>query len=705
MRIIVLVMAIVTMLLLYMLTIATGHASILSDYFWWIFGFNALALLVLLGIVGKQLWQLWQDGRKRVFGTRIAKRLALMFVLVTVLPGLFLFGVSAQFIRHSINSWFGNETEVALERSLNLSKVALEGSVEDALRDAVPLQIELARALSFQENPMPLLQQRLRQPEGYRQLATWDMHKQRWLAKVGGGQQFDWPLLSRSDVQTLQQQGAIGGLESIHDTLYIRGWVSIPNVDNADIILFFRKPVPKAIAQDAILIEAARGKYADLSYAKRGLQTFFLMTLLMATLLAMSLALAVALYFSRRFVAPLSALADGTRAVAQGDFSQKSPVLRADEMGMLSSLFNRMTEQLDVAQQVAERNRQQQEAARAYLEQVLASLTTGVISLNAQGVMRSYNDSAEHILGMDLSLAEYHSLQDWGHISSQWAVLGQIIVQVLGKVDDNAPVQMDYVGQDKAQILLIKATRITYEQMSHTVIVFDDVTDLVQAQKEAAWGEVAKRLAHEIRNPLTPIQLSAERLAWKLQDKLAEDDVRILIRSTDTIVKQVAALKDMVEAFRNYARSPALRPVVQDLRQVVGEVLVLYESSNCQFQSDLGKIPLKVRIDTALMRQVLHNLFKNAAEAAEIAEQPLVTVEACLDGNAVSLVIANNGKSFNPSILATAFEPYVTDKKNGTGLGLSVVKKIIDDHQGKITITNQDSGGAVIRIILPNVEE
>ena len=190
-----------------------------------------------------------------------------------------------------------------------------------------------------------------------------------------------------------------------------------------------------------------------------------------------------------------------------------------------------------------------------------------------------------------------------------------------------------------------------------------------------------------------------------MQDKLAEDDARILIRSTDTIVKQVAALKDMVEAFRNYARSPALRPVVQDLRQVVGEVLVLYESSNCQFQSDLGKMPLKVRIDTALMRQVLHNLFKNAAEAAEEDEHPLVNVKAEIEGDVVSLVIANNGKSFNPNILATAFEPYVTDKKNGTGLGLSVVKKIIDDHQGKITIANQNAGGAVIRIILPNVEE
>lgn len=705
MRLVLLGVAVVIMLLLYMLTIATGHASILSDYFWWIFGCNAIALCILLFIVGKQLWQLWRDGRKRVFGSRIAKRLTLMFVLVTVLPGLFLFVVSAQFIRHSINSWFGNETEVALERSLNLSKIALEGSVDDALRDAVPIQIELARALSFQENLNQLLTKKAQRTDGYRQLAVWDAGKQQWLARVGGGQQFDWPQLSKDNMATLRQQGSVGGLESIHDTLYIRGWLLIPSIGSEESILFFRKPVPKAIAQDAILIEAARAKYADLSYAKRGLQTFFLMTLLMATLLAVSLALVLALYFSRRFVAPLSALADGTRAVAQGDFSQKSPVLRADEMGMLSSLFNRMTEQLDAAQQVAERNRQQQEAARAYLEQVLASLTTGVISLNAMGCLRSYNDSAEQILGMDLSLAEQQAVNDWGHISSQWAVLAQIIIEVLGKIDEDVPVQMDYVGQDQAQILLIKATRITYEQMSHTVIVFDDVTDLVQAQKEAAWGEVAKRLAHEIRNPLTPIQLSAERLAWKLQDKLGEDDARILVRSTDTIVKQVAALKDMVEAFRNYARSPALRPVKQDLRQVVGEVLVLYEGSNCHFQVDLGKIPLNVRIDTALMRQVLHNIFKNAAEAADESEQPTVTVDATFNETTVSLVVANNGKSFNPSILAKAFDPYVTDKKNGTGLGLAVVKKIIDDHQGKITINNQDSGGAVIRIILPKVEE
>ncbi|AUZ06452.2 MULTISPECIES: ATP-binding protein [Vitreoscilla] len=704
MRLFVIAVAIITMLLLYMLALATGHASIFSDYFWWIFGFNALALGMLLFSVGRQVWQLWRDGRKRVFGARIAKRLTMMFAIVAILPGLFLFGVSAQFIRHSIDSWFGNETEVALERSLNLSKVALNGSVEDALRDAVPLQIEMARALVFHDDVALALSGRL-QRGGYRQLALWDQENKKFVEKVGGGGQFDWPELTQQDWQRLHKDGSIGNLESVQNTLYINGWLMIPQVDESNVILFFRKPVPESIAQDAVLIEAARAKYAELSYAKQGLQAFFVMTLLMATVLAISLALLLAVYFSRRFVAPLSALADGTRAVAQGDFSQKSPVLRTDEMGILSSLFNRMTEQLDVAKQQAEKNRHQQEVARAYLEQVLASLSTGVISLNANGYLRTYNDSAEQILGMDLMAAETLPVEQWGQLGTQWGVLAKIIEETCLKMGDTAPLQMDYIGVDQAQILLVKAAPIIYEDMSHTVIIFDDVTDLVSAQKEAAWGEVAKRLAHEIRNPLTPIQLSAERLAWKLQDKLSEDDARILVRSTDTIVKQVAALKEMVEAFRNYARSPSLRPVKQDLRQVVNEVLVLYEGSICNFQADLGNIPLMVRIDTALMRQVLHNIFKNAAEAAELAERPQVDIIAWSNEQTVTLTVANNGQSFQPAILAKAFEPYITDKKNGTGLGLAVVKKIIDDHQGKITLANQESGGAIIRIILPKMEE
>lgn len=261
---------------------------------------------------------------------------------------------------------------------------------------------------------------------------------------------------------------------------------------------------------------------------------------------------------------------------------------------------------------------------------------------------------------------------------------------------------MKYAAPDDAKILLGKATVLPEDNGNGVVMVIDDITVLIHAQKEAAWGEVAKRLAHEIRNPLTPIQLSAERLAWKLGGKLDEQDAQILTRSTDTIVKQVAALKEMVEAFRNYARSPSLKLENQDLNALIGDVLALYEAGPCRFAAELAGEPLMVAADTTAMRQVLHNIFKNAAEAAEEADVPEVRVksEAGQDGRIV-LTVCDNGKGFGREMLHNAFEPYVTDKPAGTGLGLPVVKKIIEEHGGRISLSNQDAGGACVRIILP----
>ena len=505
--------------------------------------------------------------------------------------------------------------------------------------------------------------------------------------------------------EELQRHGSSRSVTSINGKLYAQGWLALPAAQEKGKALFFRRPIPDNVARDAELIENARSKYAELTYAKQGLQTFFLITLLAAALLSIMLALVIALYFARRFIEPILSLAEGAKAVAQGDFSQPRPVYRNDELGQLTRLFNHMTEQLAIAREAEELNRIRQEAARHYLETVLESLTAGVITLDETGRLKTLNRSAENILGLPLSELSGSNWHDWPQSVPQYLLLTELFQTILVTKHTGKPVQTAYTGGDEARILLAKATPLPADNGGGTVLVFDDITLLVRAQKEAAWGEVAKRLAHEIRNPLTPIQLSAERLAWKLQDKLGEQDAQILARSTDTIIKQVAAMKEMVEAFRNYARAPALKLEKQDLNKIIEEVLLLYEAGACTFDAVFSNIPAVMYADTTAMRQVLHNIFKNAAEAAEEAAQPEVHIHTDNTDGKITLTVTNNGKSFSKDMLANAFEPYVTDKPTGTGLGLPVVKKIVEEHGGRIALSNPAEGGACVKITLPALVE
>ena len=505
--------------------------------------------------------------------------------------------------------------------------------------------------------------------------------------------------------EELQRHGSSRSVTNINGKLYAQGWLALPAPQEKGKALFFRRPIPDNVARDAELIENARSKYAELTYAKQGLQTFFLITLLAAALLSIMLALVIALYFARRFIEPILSLAEGAKAVAQGDFSQPRPVYRNDELGQLTRLFNHMTEQLAIAREAEELNRIRQEAARHYLETVLESLTAGVITLDEAGRLKTLNRSAENILGLPLSELSGSNWHDWPQSVPQYLLLTELFQTILATEHTGKPVQTAYTGGDEARILLAKATPLPADNGGGTVLVFDDITLLVRAQKEAAWGEVAKRLAHEIRNPLTPIQLSAERLAWKLQDKLGEQDAQILARSTDTIIKQVAAMKEMVEAFRNYARAPALKLEKKDLNKIIEEVLLLYEAGACTFDAVFSNIPAVMYADTTAMRQVLHNIFKNAAEAAEEAAQPEVHIHTDNTDGKITLTVANNGKSFSKDMLANAFEPYVTDKPTGTGLGLPVVKKIVEEHGGRIALSNPAEGGASVKITLPALVE
>ena len=689
--------------LVYSLTLATNSGSPLSEYFWWLIAAGGLIVTILLAMLLRYGWLLLRHNRHNMLGSRLTRRLALMFTLIAVLPGLFLFGVSAQFISYSINSWFGNDTAQALESSLTLSKSALDNTIDNTIEQAAALQVEIisrtsmggtaAEALRLSGETARFSQVGLYNPaDGTTEL-------------ISNPAALPPPPAEKEVAEELQRHGSSRSVTNINGKLYAQGWLALPAAQEKGKALFFRRPIPDNVARDAELIENARSKYAELTYAKQGLQTFFLITLLAAALLSIMLALVIALYFARRFIEPILSLAEGAKAVAQGDFSQPRPVYRNDELGQLTRLFNHMTEQLAIAREAEELNRIRQEAARHYLETVLESLTAGVITLDEAGRLKTLNRSAENILGLPLSELSGSNWHDWPQSVPQYLLLTELFQTILATEHTGKPVQTAYTGGDEARILLAKATPLPADNGGGTVLVFDDITLLVRAQKEAAWGEVAKRLAHEIRNPLTPIQLSAERLAWKLQDKLGEQDAQILTRSTDTIIKQVAAMKEMVEAFRNYARAPALKLEKQDLNKIIEEVLLLYEAGACTFDAVFSNIPAVMYADATAMRQVLHNIFKNAAEAAEEAAQPEVHIHTDNADGQITLTVANNGKSFSKDMLANAFEPYVTDKPTGTGLGLPVVKKIVEEHGGRIALSNPAEGGACVKITLPALVE
>ena len=689
--------------LVYSLTLATNSGSPLSEYFWWLIAAGGLIVTILLAMLLRYGWLLLRHNRHNMLGSRLTRRLALMFTLIAVLPGLFLFGVSAQFISYSINSWFGNDTAQALESSLTLSKSALDNTLDNTIEQAAALQVEIisrtsmggtaAEALRLSGETARFSQVGLYNPaDGTTEL-------------ISNPAALPPPPAEKEVAEELQRHGSSRSVTNINGKLYAQGWLALPAPQEKGKALFFRRPIPDNVARDAELIENARSKYAELTYAKQGLQTFFLITLLAAALLSIMLALVIALYFARRFIEPILSLAEGAKAVAQGDFSQPRPVYRNDELGQLTRLFNHMTEQLAIAREAEELNRIRQEAARHYLETVLESLTAGVITLDETGRLKTLNRSAENILGLPLSELSGSNWHDWPQSVPQYLLLTELFQTILATEHTGKPVQTAYTGGDEARILLAKATPLPADNGGGTVLVFDDITLLVRAQKEAAWGEVAKRLAHEIRNPLTPIQLSAERLAWKLQDKLGEQDAQILARSTDTIIKQVAAMKEMVEAFRNYARAPALKLEKQDLNKIIEEVLLLYEAGACTFDAVFSNIPAVMYADTTAIRQVLHNIFKNAAEAAEEAAQPEVHIHTDNTDGKITLTVTNNGKSFSKDMLANAFEPYVTDKPTGTGLGLPVVKKIVEEHGGRIALSNPAEGGASVKITLPALVE
>lgn len=694
--------------MLFLLASAGADTDLFERKYRLLIRLNVGFVLFLMGVVGYLLWRLRRRLNAGVFGSRLALRLLLIFSLMAVLPGALVYAVSVQFLGKSIESWFDVKVDRALEGGLNLGRKILDNRLEELRYMAGAAAV----TLSASDPLVPALNKLLEQSQV--QEATLFNQDGSVLASTDENSSGRVPeALSMETMREVQMEKLHSSVESIPDKgLYLRVLALIDPrgpTENAHVLQLLQQ-VPEPLAEDAEIVQAAYRDYQELLLSREGLKSLYGVTLTLALLLSLFSALAAAFLISERLSAPLGMLAEGTRAVAQGDFSRRHPVRSRDELGVLTESFNLMTQQLEEARMTAQRNQQEVESARAYLENILANLSSGVLVFDKGLRMRTANLSAEQILNVSLSGLKGLTIAECA--ARQPRLISFITGILEGFRSENREewqCQVERPRDGVHQVLLLRGTRLPQVSGGGGVVVFDDVTNLLQAQRIAAWGEVARRLAHEIKNPLTPIQLSAERVQHKLAGRLSKEDAQILKRSTDTIVNQVEALKKMVNEFSEYARAPELEFHLLDLNALVREVLALYEASSAvvsdvpQPHIDLAlasDLPA-VRGDSARLRQVIHNLLQNALDTLAGTLDPAIMVRTEIVPEGVRFSVSDNGGGFPEQVKARVFEPYVTTKTKGTGLGLPIVKKIVEEHSGTIKIENIRPRGARIAITLP----
>jgi nitrogen fixation/metabolism regulation signal transduction histidine kinase len=678
-------------ILLFLLASASANTALFAENYPWLLAINGIAAVALLVLVGLQLRRLRRDVRGGVFGSRLKTRLLLMLSLMAVLPGALVYGVSMQFAVKSIDSWFDVRVDAALEGGLNLGRSVLETLQADLLTKARDAALDLGDDAFVSPSRM----NRLREQAGA-QTATLLTLSGQVLSSSSGELGSLLPSFPASAQLRAARSGR--GLALIGDAegggLMVRALAPVTggglNLDPR--ILQLTLAVPASIAKSAESVEAAHRDYQELQLGRAGLKRIYTLTLTLALLLALFAAIALAFFLAERLARPLLILAEGTQAVAAGDFTPRATVEASDELGVLTHSFNSMTHQLGEARAQAEHHRQETEAAQAYLESVLANLSAGVLAFDLRFRLRASNRGALAILGDDLVGFEETRLQDW----PRHETLAGAIIEGFARRGGEWQEQLEIARPDGiAQALLVRGTVLPAAGGGGYVVVFDDITRLIAAQRSAAWGEVAQRLAHEIKNPLTPIQLSAERLQFKLADQLTGPSRELLDRATQTIVNQVEAMKNMVNDFRDYARTPLPQLAAIDLRELLGEILALYENSRAPLlvapSASAEPLPA-VLADSNQLRQVLHNVLTNAQDALAEVTDARITITLGREGARARLTVADNGPGFPPQILSRAFEPYVTTKSKGTGLGLAIVKKIVDDHGGEIRLANNHGG-------------
>ena len=702
---------VLALLLISLLTGVSANTEFLDRYFVWLYAANIVVGITLLLVIISLAVTLAIRWRQGYFGTKLIVKLAMIFGLVGVLPGAILYSVSLQFVSRSIESWFDVKVESALDAGLQLGRLALESELNKFALSGSNLLADLSDSGEINAAQWS----KFCKISASDQISISDAEGRLKVKHRCDGSLFVDEITSYEQFQQAQRTGRNAFVEDVTNSL---------NADNFRLTAIYRLNSVEYLRISRMLtgtqndnirkVQQAYSGYQEKALGRLGLRKMYIGSLTLTMFLALFIAVALALILGRQLALPLLMLLRGTQAVAQGDLSPKPEINTGDELGLLTRQFNMMTKQLADA-------RESLQESKDFSESILVNLTAGVCVLDANFKLLIANSGAKRILERDVTPLLGKSLgtiPELAHFDEMVREAFRVNTVPVGRDDSSlssagTTSQTSWQRQielypspdsdenNSSQTLLARGTKLASGQH---IIVFDDITDVITAQRSVAWGEVARRLAHEIKNPLTPIQLSAERIFQKLTGKVPQDQEDFIAKSTKTIVNQVQAMKQMVNDFRDFARTPTPVLVPVNLNNLVKEVLGLYEGSKIHLNLD-ESCP-KILGDATQLRQVMHNLLQNAIDASLENQGPqeieVGTETISYEGTQgqeeqmVRITVSDSGHGFSPRILSRAFEPYITTKSKGTGLGLAVVKKIIDEHGARIELKNREKNGVII---------
>ena len=700
MKYIITIVSFIGISLLILLAKAISNSDLISsDSFRALLGLNILFIFSLIVLIGFQIFRLLQNVKKEITGSRLTLRLVMSFALMGVVPVLIVYLVSVNFLTKSIESWFDVKVESALEGGLTLGQKTIDILMKDIELKGKSIAYSIGNVDPQQRYS---LLTDLREKFRIQDAVIFDQNS--IIIEVSSEKSDLIPPIP--NIKDLEKggRGFFGRIEEKDgEQIFLKTFTPIltKNVNSKTLILQLTQPIPPSIANLALSVESVYSEYQQLTYSRNSLKIIYILTLTLVLLLALLSSVSASFVISRRFSSPLAMLADATRQISKGNYKKIISKQGKDEIGVLISSFNSMTSQLEDATNSSEKDRERLEIARTFLETILAHLTTGVIVLDQAKIIRLNNIAASKILKIksnDMSNMPMSEIVDKYLLFKPIYEFVECYIDSdkKNKKEESQEFKLNKENEQESTIML-QITPIKNNKDKSYVLVIDDISEVTQAQRHRAWGEIARRLAHEIKNPLTPIQLSAERIQHKFKNKLNKEDSEILERSTNTIVNQVNALKIMVNEFAEYARPPKIQKDSVQIDKLIDEVVALYEIEKIITIKKDRKIPT-IYADQNKLRQVIINLLENSQDALKEIKNKKIMISIKNKSGEIELTVEDNGVGIPDIIIGRIFEPYVTSKKTGTGLGLAIVHKIIEEHEGKITIDRIKNSGTRVTI-------